>query len=64
MGDKRGSFRRGSRCDAGQCVEVGDDRQEVRIRDSGAPDVVLQVPRDDFAEFLDAVKRGEFDSAQ
>jgi len=62
MGDDREHFRRSTKCEAGTCVEVGDDQQEVRIRDASAPEVVLRVPREHFAGFLDAVKRGEFDS--
>lgn len=64
MGDDRAHYRRSSKCEAGNCVEVGKAHEDVHIRDSGAPEVVLQVPQEDFAGFLDAVKRGEFDSAR
>ena len=63
MGDDREQYRRSTKCEGGSCLEVGAVEQNVHIRDSTRPAVELRISREDFAGFLDAVKRGEFDSA-
>lgn len=55
------NYRRSSRCDAGNCVEVGSGDGKVHIRQSGADGSEVVVSCSDFAKWLVAVKRGEFD---
>jgi hypothetical protein len=46
----------------GDCVEITDRGDVVGVRDSKHPDgPVLRLPRAEWAVFVEAVKRGEFD---
>jgi hypothetical protein len=58
------SWRKAGRCQSGECFEVDDcDCADPvrRIRDSKVPAVVLEMPREEFAEFVEAIKAGDFD---
>jgi hypothetical protein len=63
-------WRRSSKCAASDCVEVmldedeDEDEDEVAIRDSKAPDAgVLQFDRETWADFVSALRAGQFDLA-
>lgn len=43
------------------CLEVADDGDVVRVRNSRHPATELTCTRLEFAAFLDGAKRGEFD---
>ena len=59
----RARWRRSTRSNAGgDCVEVAETPGAVGVRDSKHPDAgVLVFAPDQWREFLDAVKGGEFD---
>lgn len=47
---------------AGYCVEVASSADGVAVRDAASPeDGALVYTRNEFAAFIDGVKRGEFD---
>jgi Domain of unknown function (DUF397) len=46
---------------AGNCVEVRTLGDQVSVRDSKRPDVVLRLTRAEWRAFLEAVKRGDLD---
>lgn len=55
-------WRKSSRSASGNCVELWLRPDEVKIRDSRQADgAVLSFGREAFDEFLDGVKRGDFD---
>jgi hypothetical protein len=57
-------WRRSSRCDGGQCVEVAFADALVAMRDGKSPDGArLHLDRHDWTAFLGAVRAGEFDRA-
>jgi Domain of unknown function (DUF397) len=43
------------------CIEVSDDGDDVLVRDSGQPDIVVRVDRAGWTAFIAGVKAGEFD---
>lgn len=56
-------WRRPSRCDHSTCVEVRDYGDAVSLRNSQFPDRArLTFPTEAWAEFIAAVRRGEFDN--
>ena len=57
-----GPWRRASRCNGGNCVEVAFVGGGVAVRDSKLKDGPhLEYTRDEWRAFLDGVKAGEFD---
>jgi hypothetical protein len=48
-----------SRCDSGACVEVAITEATVFVRKSDQPGVELTFDREEWVEFLAAVKEGE-----
>lgn len=49
-------------CEAGNCVRIAANGDEVFIGDSKAPEgPVLAYTRDEWITFVDGVKRGDFD---
>jgi hypothetical protein len=59
--ERGAQWRRSSRTNgAGNCVEV-DFGEVVAVRDSKHPDAELHVSRAEWTDFVEAVKRGEFD---
>ena len=52
-------WRRG-RCTSGTCVEVAKVADQVLVRDSKDPDVILSFSPDEWDAFLDAAATGEF----
>ena len=55
-------WRMASRCDGGQCVEVGILGDSVLIRNSAdQDDERLALSRDEWQEFVAGVKDGDFD---
>jgi len=55
------AWRKSRRSASGNCVEVCVGPGTVGMRSSRQPDVRLAFDRASFADFLSAVKRGEFD---
>jgi hypothetical protein len=52
-----------SRCDGGQCVQIGSLGKSVLFRSSEDPDgACVTLSRTEWREFLDAAKDGEFDN--
>jgi hypothetical protein len=57
-----GHWQRSSRSNAaGNCVEVRILGDQVSVRDSKRPDIVLRLTRTEWRAFLEAVKRGDLD---
>jgi hypothetical protein len=56
-----GSWRKPSRCQSGECVEVLPLDDVVMLRDSARPEAVLSVTAASWSSFTDAVRAGEFD---
>ena len=54
------TWRRSSRCDTGSCVEVDLTPDRVRVRNSQAPDVVVEFDAEEWAAFVAGVEVGEF----
>lgn len=57
-------WQKSSRCrtDSPMCVEVyGLEADYISIRNSRAPQKVVSYEREEWQQFIDAVKRGEFD---
>jgi len=53
-----------SRCktDSPMCVEVyGLEAEYISIRNSTVPHTIVSLTREEWSEFVDGVKRGEFD---
>ena len=55
-------WHQGRACDAGNCVEVATSGDEVLLRSSLSPQVVLTVSRGEWREFLGGAKDGLFDN--
>lgn len=51
----------GRQCESGACVEVGVLGEDVMLRSSQAPDVVLTITRAEWQEFLAGAKLQVFD---
>jgi Domain of unknown function (DUF397) len=57
-------WRRSSRCNGGQCVEVSAAGDKVRVRSSADPfGAMVEVGRDSWQEFLAQVREGHFGEA-
>lgn len=54
-------FRKSSRCVSGECVYVAVLRDTVLVRRDRREGPTLEFTHAEFAVFVDAVKRGEFD---
>ncbi len=52
------AWRKSSRCDGGNCVEVASYEAGVAIRDSTVPDTHLTVDRASWRQLLQAVRIG------
>lgn len=57
--DDQRSWRRGSRCESGACVEVAITDTAVFVRHSDEPGHELKFSRAEWAVFLASVKEGE-----
>ncbi|GAA5184476.1 hypothetical protein GCM10023322_26040 [Rugosimonospora acidiphila] len=57
--DSERSWHRSSRCESGNCVEVAITDSAVLVRNSREPGVELTFARAEWAEFVEAIKRGE-----
>lgn len=55
------TWRRSSRCDTSACTEVAFVGDEVLVRNSITPDVVVTFSRKEWAVFIHGAKDGEFD---
>ena len=56
-------WRRGSKCDNGQCVEIAKLDAVIMIRDSAEPgNASLTVSRDVWQDFVSMVQAGVFDA--
>ena len=49
-----------SLCDSANCVEVAEIGDEIMIRDSKSPAIVLQVSKQDWNAFAAGIARGDF----
>jgi predicted secreted Zn-dependent protease len=59
------TWRRSSRCDTGQCVEVAGSGSAVLMRDSKHPDgPVLVFSAEEWNAFVAGVRQGEYDLRQ
>jgi hypothetical protein len=56
-----GVWRKPSRCQGGECVEVLPLDEVVMLRDSAHPDAVVRVGAESWRMFTDAIRAGEFD---
>jgi uncharacterized protein DUF397 len=55
-------WRRSTRCgESGTCVEVAMPGEQVIVRQSGEPELRVSVSLEVWREFLEGVRRGEFD---
>lgn len=52
-------WRKSSKCDSGTCVETALIGEAVHIRDTQAEELAFST--DAWAQFIEGVKRGEFD---
>lgn len=60
-----GDWKRASSCSFGDCVEVDIDAYGVLVRDSKDPNgPELSFTREEWTEFVAAVKAGEFDPVE
>jgi hypothetical protein len=55
------NWRKASRCQGGECVEVLQYDDVVMVRESGHAGEVLRVAAGPWRDFTDAVRAGEFD---
>ena len=59
------AWRRSSRCEGGNCLEVAETEAGIAVRDSKRPDgPLLRFSRLEWAQFLDGVKDGDFESSR
>ena len=56
-----GVWRKPSRCDLGECVEVRQDGALVMMRESARPDAIIYIEAGSWHAFSDAIRAGEFD---
>jgi len=54
------TWRRSSRCSAGNCVEVEITLDRVRLRNSTSPEQMVDLTPDEWAAFVAGVRAGEF----
>lgn len=57
-----GTWRRSRGCADGACVEVRQDDDNVAVRSSEQPEIVVRFSKEEWKTFVVGVKRGEFDS--
>ena len=55
------TWHRGRPCDAGNCVEIAAAGEDVLVRSSQSPSVLVTLTRGEWAEFLASAKAGLFD---
>ena len=57
------SYRKSTFCNGGGCVEVSFtfNDQHITVRNSTKPDTELEFTNEEWVDFLDGVKAGEFD---
>ena len=60
LGDEL-TWYKGRPCDTGQCVEIAVTGEEVLVRSSVNPGLLLPLSRDEWREFLAGAKEGWFD---
>jgi hypothetical protein len=53
-------WRKSSFCESNACVEVAIRGQDVMVRRSDNPGLVLTFSHEEWAKFLDGLKAGEF----
>jgi hypothetical protein len=63
QGDAGNTWRKASRCQSGECVEVFLADDAVLIRASARPDDALKITTGSWRAFADAAKAGEFDTS-
>jgi len=56
-----GIWRKPSRCQTGECVEVSQHESVVMLRDSMRPQAIISVTAASWQMFTDAIRAGEFD---
>jgi uncharacterized protein DUF397 len=54
-------WRRSSKCEAGTCAEVKVDGEDVLIRNSTRPEVIVRLTAVEWRAFLAGVAAGDFD---
>jgi Domain of unknown function (DUF397) len=60
--DARPRWRRSTRCEGGQCLEVAVLGNRVAVRDSADPNgAILTFPAAQWAGFLHAIRAGDLD---
>jgi hypothetical protein len=62
-GLRRSEWRKASRCQAGECVEVFRTDDAVLVRASARPDHALKITTESWRAFTDAARAGEFDTS-
>ena len=62
-GLERSQWRKASRCQQGECVEVFRTDEAVLMRASARPDDALTITAASWRAFTDAAKAGEFDTS-
>jgi hypothetical protein len=54
------TWTRSSRCSGGDCVEAATDGAAVLLRDSKSPGPMLTFTRTEWAQFVAALRRGDY----
>ena len=55
------AWRKSTRCETGACVEVAAGGPAVGLRNSTLPAVELAIDTASWRQFIDGVRRGDFD---
>lgn len=59
-GTDQSGWRRSSFCSNGACVEIAHEEEVVLVRNSQAPERVMEISESEWAAFINAVRTGEF----
>jgi Domain of unknown function (DUF397) len=57
----KATWRKASRCQQGECLEISEHDGKVMLRDSSDPEVVLRLDAASWRAFAEAIIVGEFD---
>jgi hypothetical protein len=60
--ESAGVWRKPSRCDLGECVEVRQQGALVMMRESARPEAIIYIEASSWRAFSAAIRAGEFDN--